>query len=476
MKLSKIYSMGAVALGATAALSLASCNDDCPDYWGKYYGEFTPKQAYIWVDASANAPYLANSKENIAKYIGQAKDCGFTDIVVDVRGTDGDVLFKTDLVDPATTYYAWDGTPTERTADWDYLQAFIDAGHAAGVRVHAAMNTMVGGNIPRGTSGKGMLFRDPSKRDWCNVINTPNGFVNQLDLTESGETTKFLNPHHPEVKDFIVGLVGDLAKYTDLDGIVLDRGRFKDMTSDFSDIARTKFEEFVGERVANWPGDILPVGATTVPAGVKKEDFPKYYQQWWEFRAKAMHDIVAAASEKAHEVHPGIQFSCYVGAWYGSYYQSGVNWASPKYDPANDTWASTSYCTTGYADHIDMLILGCYAKPDKVFGSTEWTVQGFASNGYAKVMGACQVIGGPDIGNNWPTAAHDYVFADSDKDKQYYLDQAANTVPACMGVTDGYFMFDICHLQSSPEYWGALAAGFRKYLDSDDDYGRDNQK
>lgn len=473
MKLSNIFSMAAVALGAAAALT--ACSDDCPDYWGEFHGPLKPKPAYIWVDASANAPYLVNSQENIAAYIGQAKAAGFTDVVVDVRGTDGDVLFKTDLVDQATTYYAWDGTPTQRTATWDYLQAFIDAGHAAGVRVHAAMNTMVGGNVPRGTQGRGMLFRDASKHDWCNVLNTAGGLVNQLDMPlTSGEL--FLNPHHPEVQEFIVGLVADLAKYKDLDGIVLDRGRFKDLSSDFSDLTRAKFEQEIGTTLTNWPGDVMPAGASAVPT----DNFPPYYQQWWKFRAQTMHDIVAAASEKAHQVNPAIQFSCYVGAWYASYYQCGVNWASPKYDPASvesyqKSWASSDYLKTGYADKIDMLILGCYARPNYVYGNTEWTVQGFASLGYAKVMGACTVIGGPDIGNNWPTAARDYVEAGSDKTKEYYLQQAANTVPACMGVCDGYFMFDICHLQSSPEYWDAIAAGFQKYLDSDDDYGRQGE-
>ena len=87
------------------------------------------KPRYIWIDAAANFPDFANSKENIARDLALAKDAGFTDIVVDVRPTTGDVLFKTNLVDQVKFMYAWIGsnyTKVERTATWDYLQAFVD--------------------------------------------------------------------------------------------------------------------------------------------------------------------------------------------------------------------------------------------------------------------------------------------------------------------------------------------------------------
>jgi uncharacterized lipoprotein YddW (UPF0748 family) len=73
---------------------------------------------------------------------------GFTDIVVDVRPTCGDALFASEVVPPLKHIPAWkDGGIglKERTAGFDYLKAFIEAGHAAGLRVHAGVNMMVGG-------------------------------------------------------------------------------------------------------------------------------------------------------------------------------------------------------------------------------------------------------------------------------------------------------------------------------------------
>jgi len=57
------------------------------------------KPRFIWVDAAANFPDFANSKENILRDLTKAKEAGFTDIVVDVRPTTGDVLFRTSVVD-----------------------------------------------------------------------------------------------------------------------------------------------------------------------------------------------------------------------------------------------------------------------------------------------------------------------------------------------------------------------------------------
>lgn len=54
----------------------------------------TTNPMYIWVDAAANFPDFANSKENIRRDLTLAKETGFTDVVVDVRPTNGDVLFK----------------------------------------------------------------------------------------------------------------------------------------------------------------------------------------------------------------------------------------------------------------------------------------------------------------------------------------------------------------------------------------------
>ena len=52
------------------------------------------KPRYMWIDASANFPVFADSKENICRDLLRAGKAGITDVVVDVRPTEGDVLFE----------------------------------------------------------------------------------------------------------------------------------------------------------------------------------------------------------------------------------------------------------------------------------------------------------------------------------------------------------------------------------------------
>lgn len=158
------------------------------------------KPCFIWVDAAANFPDFANSKENILRDLTKAKEAGFTDIVVDVRPTTGDVLFRTSVVDQVEWLGAWlpgGYSKVERTATWDYLQAFIDAGKSLDLRIHAAINTFTGGNQTL-LGGAGVVFRDEAKRAWTTDLNLAGGITNIMSTSQSA---KFFNPVLPEVQD-----------------------------------------------------------------------------------------------------------------------------------------------------------------------------------------------------------------------------------------------------------------------------------
>lgn len=396
------------------------------------------KPKYIWIDAAANSFDFADSKENIKRDLQKVKDIGFTDIVVDVRPTNGDVLFNTDKCAQATKFGFWfPGGKygiVERKATWDYLQAFIDIGHELKLRVHAGFNTFVGGNSLGGGLGDyGVLFRDASKKSWATVVNVEGGPTNVMEITSDPHyRTKFFNPANDEVQNYLVGLLKDLAAYEALDGIILDRGRYDNLASDFSKESRSKFEKFYGKKVKNWPGDILQPGAK-IPVSPSEIQL-----KWLEFRAKTIRDFMAKAKAGVREVNKKVRFGVYVGGWYSSYFDVGVNWASPKYKPTF-YWASANYNTTGYANIMNQILIGAYASPGRVFGTTEWTMQGFCKLANDKIKGDCKIVaGGPDVGN-WDQA-NNYTPEQ---------EQAAITssVQACMNACDGYFLFDMCHLR-----------------------------
>ena len=56
----------------------------------------------------------------------------------------------------------------------------------------------------------------------------------------------------------------------------------------------------------------------------------------------------------------------------------GVNCASPNYDTSSKfSWATKKDMNYGYADLMDQMLIGAYASPTRVYGTTEWTMQGF---------------------------------------------------------------------------------------------------
>ncbi len=416
-------------------------------------GVFKGKPRYIWIDAAANFQYYANDKEYIAEDLARVAKMGFTDVIVDVRPTNTGVLFKSDTEAALKKVDAWTSKGYEwvtRTADFDYLQTFIDEGHKVGLRVNASINTMVGGCLcAYGLGSDGILFKDNSKKDWAVVINTETGLVNVMDQTDRA-STRFLNPANDEVVAYLLNLIEDLASYKDLDGIVLDRCRYSDddLLGDFSDESRAKFENYLGTKVTNWPGDIFSPGQKELSNPVT--DMQK---KWMSFRAKTIHDFVEKASQKAHSVNPDIRFGCYVGGWYSSYYYSGVNWAHPSYNARSSyNWALTDYSSYGYADHCDFMFIGAYAGTNNIWGSGEWTMQGFCKLAGNK-LSTVDYAGGPDIGNGTG-------FENGGKGSLM-----PDIVKACINSSDGLFIFDLCHVRMY-DYWDDFEKAINQYLET----------
>ena len=178
-------------------------------------------------------------------------------------------------------------------------------------------------------------------------------------------------------------------------------------------------------------------------------------KKWMSFRAKTIHDFIEKASERVHSVNPDIRFGAYVGAWYSTYYESGVNWASPKYVTSNYyRWAPSDYHQYGYADHCDIMIIGAYASTTSIYGSGEWSMQGFCKRADAIFADDVPYIGGPDVGNSTGF---------TDGGQGHLMPQI---VDACINsCTEGMFFFDLIHIKMY-DYWDDIKNAFDKYLET----------
>ena len=398
---------------------------------------------FLWIDASANFSSYADDADSIATDCKRIAQMGFTDIVVDVRPTCGDVLFKSSVAPPLTKVPAWFGGEIglkQRKADFDYLQAFIDAGHAAGLKVHAGVNMMVGGWRMGHDFITGMVYDHPERKDWCAVDLLPDGtLVNQAD-NFGVRGGCFLDPANPEVQEFLLAMLGDLAAYDGLDGIVMDRCRYDDYAMDagYTEAGRKAFSAYLGREPERWP-------VFSEPGHIFLERDPDELEnRWLTFRCRVIHDFVSKAADRVHATNPDIRFGIYVGAWFSEYYRSGVNWTSPSYDLAKEeptyAWATPDYQAAGLADLVDFMLLGTYCPAANVHGNEEKTMEGFARLGRKRLAGAVPFYAGPDIGNE----------KGFEKGGQgALLPEIESTIRQ---EADGFFLFDLCHIRMF-DYW-----------------------
>ena len=401
------------------------------------------KPRYLWIDAAANFPSYGNDADSIARDCRRIAEMGFTDIVVDVRPTSGDVLFASAVAPALKKMPGWVGSGwgyRERTADFDYLRAFIDAGHAAGLKVHAGMNVMVGGWRAPGIE-IGMVYDHPERQEWCAVdYRTDRKLVNHaLDTTTVGG--RFLDPANPDVQAFTLDLLSELASYEGLDGIVMDRCRYDDYAMDagYTEAGRKAFSAYLGREPERWP-------VFAEPGHIFLDKEPDELEnRWLTFRCQVIHDFVAKAADRVHATNPGVRFGIYVGAWFSEYYRSGVNWTSPSYNLAKEeptyAWATPEYQAAGFADLVDFMLLGTYCPAANIHGNTEKTMEGYARLGRKRLGGDVPFYAGPDIGNE----------KGFEKGGQgALLPEIESTVRQ---EADGFFLFDLCHIRMF-DYWG----------------------
>ncbi len=169
----------------------------------------------------------------------------------------------------------------------------------------------------------------------------------------------FVNPIHPEVRLYELAILYELCTRYPVDGVILDRTRYEDLTQDFSELSRREFEAFLGRPVARWPEDVYRY----IPDGywVRREPGP-LYRTWLGFRARNIFTYVLSATRLVRALRPEISVGAYVGGWYPVYYEEGANWAHPTVHPPYP-WVGEEWVRAGYAPLVDFLMVGVYYRP-----------------------------------------------------------------------------------------------------------------
>lgn len=441
MKLIKFPVLIVVAL-----LAMVSCSTE------KDSNKFEKKNRNIlWYDATANFQRFSH-KDSITYYLELSKKVGFTDVVVDIKPITGEVLYNSSI---APQMIEWNGYQKDTT--WDMLEWFIKEGKRLGLTVHASANVFVAGH---NYFDRGVVYEDSSKKHWQTISYLADGMK---PITEQKHKySAMLNPALKDVQDYELSILKEfVSKYPKLDGIILDRVRYDGIEADFSDASRELFEDYIGEKVNRFPEDIFSYNEQG-----KRVEGP-LYKKWLEWRAKVIHDFFAEVKRELKAINPALIFGDYTGAWYSTYYEVGVNWASKTYDPSQDyDWATPDYKNYGYAEMLDLFTTGCYfyevtkeevkqterykaarteaGMDDKI--DTTYSVEGSAELSMKLTKGVTPVYAG--------------LYVEQYKgNKQQFVD----AIKMCRKISDGVMIFDIVHVINYG-WWDALEAGLKEEL------------
>jgi hypothetical protein len=313
------------------------------------------------------------------------------------------------------------------------------------MKAHLSMNVFAEGfKAPR----IGRAYEDSTIRSWAVVSYSPKGRRSIIDADE--EIAVFVDPALDTVRQYELAVMEEsLLRYRP-DGIILDRARYSGITTSFSDSSRSVFERWRGAPVSKWPEDILtwPSDSATLKEYIRGPLF----KEWVQWRAGVIASFFREGRARVKEVDTSIVFGDYAGAWYPPYFEVGVNWSSRRYDPSREyDWATPRYRSTGYADDLDLLMVGTYfyevTTSEVRDGKPAWySVEGSADIARRVTAGAVPLYGSLYV-------------------EQYHErndpEQFVRAVKLLKEKTDGVMIFDLVHIDQYG-WWDILERAWKE--------------
>lgn len=388
------------------------------------------KPRMLWFDATANFERLGNY-EGVIKVLNRCVDAGITDIIVDVKPISGEVLYDSEIAPKMKSWNAF-----TRADTFDYVNVVIKEARKRNLKVHIALNVFCEGHnyYDRGV----VYWKHP---EWATVLYTKDGFI---PITQQKQKySAMVNPTLEQVQEYELKIIEEVVKKFDIDGIVLDRVRYDGIYADFSDSSRIKFENWLGRKI-NFPDDIFKIQGDSIVRG-------RYFKEWIKWRALTIKKFFERARKIVKDLKPNVLFGDYVGSWYLTYYELGVNWASEKYKP-NFDWATEDYNETGYAELLDFLCSGLYfyeitkeeVESKDMIDASKLTEAGMklGKNVWYSVEGAGELVKKVTM-NAVPVYGSLYV-------EQYKGEPGRfkKAVKMALDKTDGVMIFDLVHIEN----------------------------
>jgi len=136
---------------------------------------------------------------------------------------------------------------------------------------------------------------------------------------------RWLCPSHPDNQKLEIESMLEVARKYGVHGLHFDYIRYPNRDGCFCKGCRSRFEKVIGRKVGDWPADLR-----------NNEDLN---EKWLDYRRQQITTVVAAISQRAKKIRPGIKISAAVFR----------NWPSDR-DSIGQDWKL--WCERGYLDFV----------------------------------------------------------------------------------------------------------------------------
>jgi uncharacterized lipoprotein YddW (UPF0748 family) len=253
--------------------------------------------------------------ESVHALVQRAKENGFTDLMVQVRGR-GDAYYNSSL-EPRAEPLA--GQP----AAFDPLAMTIGEAHHYGIKVHAWVNIYLVADLePLPASKDHSIYKHP---DWLMVprglgaelYNSPpdsRGYLKRIVdfslLNQHELEGLFVSPANPGVKDHLYNIWMDIATRYDVDGLHFDYVRYPNSQYDYSRVSIDRFRHEMDKNLASRDRLILAARFRQDPLFYIKK-FPAAYA---DFQRDQVSELVGRIYRGVKSVKPNAVISAAVFA------------------------------------------------------------------------------------------------------------------------------------------------------------------
>lgn len=269
-----------------------------------------PETRALWVVRTTMV-----SPELVRELVRRAKENGFTDLIVQVRGR-GDAYYDS-RIEPRAEDLA------NQPANFDPLAVTISEAHRFGIKVHAWINIYLVANVeslPR--SKEHLIYKHP---EWVMV---PRGVAAELYGVSAGSPDYldrviefirgsrdeleglFVSPSHPGVKENLLNIWMEIATRYEVDGLHFDYVRYPNPQYDYSRNSIDRFRDEMERTLSDEERETLANEFQNDPLVYATKFAPRYAQ----FQRDQVTELVARISKGVKKIKPHATISAAVFA------------------------------------------------------------------------------------------------------------------------------------------------------------------